>query len=181
MWYDLVRKKDRPKAANSQKVFGPCTDYRDIRKAAYQEYLIATDFNIARLPKSLSVNTGAALGVAFVSAFLALGISLGFDFSTVIRGPSGPDLHKIITAIDPETVPEDVRDETFHAVEDDERPQAREWFAIWGGRLIHVQVRLALTEPSLLKYWLIRDSTRQVDWSARRRSRRCCPTWSTAV
>ena len=81
------------------------------------------------------MNTGAALGVAFVSAFLALGVSLGFDFSTATKGPSGPDLHKIITAIDPKTVPEDVRDETFHAVKDDERPQARDWVAIWGGRL----------------------------------------------
>ncbi|KAL9044844.1 MAG: hypothetical protein Q9214_002046, partial [Letrouitia sp. 1 TL-2023] len=46
-------------------VFGPSTDYRDVRKAAYQEYLITTDFNVARLPTNLSVNTGAALGVAF--------------------------------------------------------------------------------------------------------------------
>ena len=139
MWYDFKRTKDGPKAANFQKVFGPCTDYRDVRKAAYQEYLITTDFNIARLPKNLSVNTGAALGVAFVSAFLALGISLGFDFSTVGKGPPGPDLHAIIKVVDRETVPEDVRDETFYGIEDDERPQARDWFAIWGGKLIHVQ------------------------------------------
>ena len=85
------------------------------------------------------MNTGAALGVAFVSAFLALGISLGFDFSTVGKGPSGPDLHEVIQTVDRETVPEDVRDETFYGVENDERPRARDWFAIWGGRLIHVQ------------------------------------------
>ncbi len=139
MWYDLVRTKEGLKAANSHKVFGPCTDYRDVRKAAYQEYLITTDFNIARLPKSLSANTGAALGVAFVSAFLALGISLGFDFSKVRKGPSGPDLHEIIKLVDQETVPEDVRDETFYAIKDDERPQARDWFVIWGGELIRLQ------------------------------------------
>ena len=133
MWYDLMRTKEGPKAANSHKVFGPCTDYRDVRKAAYQEYLITTDFNVARLPKNLSVNTGAALGVAFVSAFLALGISLGFDFSTVGQGPSGPDLRDKIKVIDRETVPGDVRDETFYAINDDERPQARDWFVIWGG------------------------------------------------
>ena len=127
------------------------------------------------------MNTGAALGVAFVSAFLALGVSLGFDFSTVIKGPSGPDLHNIITAIDPETVPEDVRHETFHAVKEDERPQARDWVAIWGGRLIHLQVRHALTRVSLLNYRLIRDSARQVDWSACYCSRRRCPPWRTAV
>ena len=85
------------------------------------------------------MNTGAALGVAFVSAFLALGISLGFDFSTVGKGPSGPDLHEVIKAVNRETVPEDVRDETFYGVEIDDRPQARDWFLIWGGRSIHVQ------------------------------------------
>ena len=137
MWYDLMRTNDGPKAANSYEVFGPCTDYRDVRKAAYQEYLISTDFNVAKLPKSLSVNTGAALGVAFVSAFLALGISLGFDFSTIEQGPSGPNLRDIIKVVDRETVPEDVREETFYAIKDDERPQARDWFAIWGGMLIH--------------------------------------------
>ena len=79
------------------------------------------------------MNTGAAIGVAFVSAFLALGISLGFDFSTVGQGPSGPDLREIIKAVDRETVPEDVREETFNAIKDDERPQALDWFVIWGG------------------------------------------------
>lgn len=84
------------------------------------------------------MNTGAALGVAFVSAFLALGISLGFDFSTVGNGPSGPDLHEVIKTVDRETVPEDVRDETFYGIEHDERPRAGEWFVIWGGRSTHI-------------------------------------------
>ena len=121
-------------AAYLYQVFGPSTDYRDIRKATYQEYLITTDFNVARLPENLSVNTGAALGVAFVSAFLSLGVSLGFDFSKVKRGPIGPDLLKVLAGVDREAVPEDVREETFLGISEDERPQAGDWFAIWGGK-----------------------------------------------
>ena len=117
----------------SAKVFGPSTDYRDIRKAAYQEYLITTDFNVARLPASLSVNVGAALGVAFVSALLALGISLGFNFTNGVDAHKGPDLLGILKGISRDEIPEDVRDEAFVGIKAEERPQAGDWFAIWGG------------------------------------------------
>ena len=70
----------------------PSTDYRDVRKAAYQEYLVTTEFNVARLPTTLSANVGAALGVAFVSAILSLGVSLGLDFTKDKDAPAGPDL-----------------------------------------------------------------------------------------
>lgn len=119
--------------ADRRQVFGPSTDYRDARKATYQEYLVTTDFNIAKLPGTVSVNTGAAIGVAFVSAFLSVGISLGFDFSKVRNGPIGPDLLKVLRGVNQEAVPEDVREETFHGISEHERPQPGEWFAIWGG------------------------------------------------
>ena len=117
----------------NRKVFGPSTDYRDIRKAAYQEYLVTSDFNIARLPASLSVNVGAALGVAFVSALLALGISLGLNFTNAVDAPTGPDLLGILKEINQDEVPEDVREEAFVGINAEERPQAGDWFAIWGG------------------------------------------------
>ena len=116
-----------------RKVFGPSTDYRDIRKAAYQEYLVTSDFNVARLPASLSVNVGAALGVAFVSALLALGISLGFNFTNAVDAPKGPDLLGMLKEINQDEVPEDVREEAFVGIEAEEHPQAGDWFAIWGG------------------------------------------------
>lgn len=118
----------------SIKVFGPSTDYRDVRKAAFQEYVVTTAFNVARLPASLSVNTGAAIGVAFVSALLALGISLGITFSNTRRGPAGPDLLGILKDTDREDVPADVREECFDGFNPEERPEAGEWVAIWGGR-----------------------------------------------
>ena len=124
------------------KVFGPSTDYRDVRKATYQEYLVATDFNVARLPVELPVNTGAAIGVAFVSALLALGVSLGFDYSA-IEGPStGPDVLSLLRKLDQDEVPEDVRKECFEGIKDEERPQKGDWFAIWGGKSTAAAIRL---------------------------------------
>ena len=115
------------------KVLGPSTDYRDVRKAAYQEYFVTTDYNVARLPANLSVNQGAAVGVAFVSSLIALGISLGFNFSDVRDAPQGPDLLDILERVNREDVPEDVRSEVFDGIRQEERPQAGDWFAIWGG------------------------------------------------
>ena len=116
------------------KVFGPSTDYRDIRKAAYQEYLVTTDFNVARAPANLPVNTAAALGVAFVSASLALGISLGLSFARAEQAPRGPDLLSLLRDIRRDDIPEDVRGECYDGIEDNDRPQSGDWFAIWGGK-----------------------------------------------
>ncbi|KAL9612088.1 MAG: hypothetical protein Q9167_003310 [Letrouitia subvulpina] len=115
-------------------VFGPSTDYRDVRKAAYQEYLVTTDFNVARLPAKISVNTGAALGVAFVSAVIALGVSLGFNFSNSRNAIPGPDLLKILRGTPHDNIPEDVREECLNSIEDGSRPRSGDFFAIWGGK-----------------------------------------------
>ena len=114
-------------------MFGPSTDYRDVRKAAYQEYLVTTDFNVARLPASLSVDVAAALGVAFVSAFLALGISLGFNFAGTGKSNEGPDLLELLLKVNRDDVPQDVQEETFEGIKVEERPQQGDWFVIWGG------------------------------------------------
>lgn len=106
---------------------------------------MTTDYNVARLPAGLPVTTGAALGVAFVSALLALGISLGFDFANVRKGPAGPDLLGVIKEFSRDEVPEDVRDEVFEGISYEERPQAGDWFAIWGGGCTRWQGRPRLT------------------------------------
>lgn len=116
------------------KVFGPSTDYRDVRKAAYQEYLVTTDFNVARLPAELPVNTGAAIGVAFISALLALGVSLGFDYASIAGASEGPDVLSLLRKLNQDEIPEDVREECFEGIKDTERPQKGDWFAIWGGK-----------------------------------------------
>jgi NADPH:quinone reductase-like Zn-dependent oxidoreductase len=56
------------------------TDYRDSRKAAYQQYAVVSDFNAYRIPPNITVTEVAPLGVAFVAAAVALGICLRVDF-----------------------------------------------------------------------------------------------------
>ena len=135
---DVVRFRasdlDQRNADQTDKVFGPSTDYRDVRKAAYQEYLVTTDFNVARLPADLPVNIGAAIGVAFVSALLALGVSLGFDFASITGASEGPDLLRILRKLGRDEIPEDIQGECLDGIKDEERPQKGDWFAIWGGK-----------------------------------------------
>ena len=113
-------------------MFGPSTDYRDPRKACYQEYLITTDFNVARLPTGLSVNAAAGLGVAFISAVISLGITIGLDFSVAEGRSQGPDLLQEVRKFASE-VPEDVRGESLNGIAEEERPRKGEWIVIWGG------------------------------------------------
>ncbi|WPH01679.1 putative GroES-like superfamily, Luciferase-like domain, alcohol dehydrogenase-like protein [Acrodontium crateriforme] len=138
-------------------VFGPSTDYRDVRKAAYQEYVVTTDFNVARIPSTATVKEGAALGVAFVAAAVALGVSFGIDFSTNRTGPKGPDFLQIIRALDPRKVPEDIRDELFGGISASERPQPGEWLAIWGANSTTGQNALQLAKLAGLKVIAIAD------------------------
>lgn len=65
-----------------------------------------------------------------MAASLALGICMGVDFSDVL---DGPDLLKIVKAVDPGAIPEDVRAESLHGIAEHDRARAGEWLAIWGG------------------------------------------------
>ena len=106
------------------------TDYRDLRKAAYQEYVVAFDYNTVRLPPTLSAEEGSTLGVAFVAATLALGVCMGVDFSSVL---DGPDLYSLVREISPESLASDIRDECLEGIADHERARAGDWLAVWGG------------------------------------------------
>ncbi|KAF2020218.1 GroES-like protein [Aaosphaeria arxii CBS 175.79] len=124
-----------PSAPNSRikkgdVVIVPSTDYRDLRKAAFQEYTIASSFNTIRLPKHTSQESGSILGVAFVAAVLALGICMGVSFEDI---ENGPDLRKIVREIDPERLPEDIRQECLKGIEDEERAKSGDFLVIWGG------------------------------------------------
>lgn len=107
------------------------TDYRDLRKAAYQQYVVTFDFNAVRLPPSISYEEGSTLGVAFVAASLALGICMGVNFSDVL---DGPDLLSIVKEIDPESIPEDVRSECLNGISEHDRARPGDWLAVWGGK-----------------------------------------------
>ena len=115
----------------------PSTDYRDIRKAAFQEYAIATHYNAVRIPPTTSIHSGVSLGVAFVASALALGICFGLDFDLSKDAP-GPNLPQIISQIDQEQIPADVREECFSSADESRRIKRDDWIAIWGGKQLIV-------------------------------------------
>jgi NADPH:quinone reductase-like Zn-dependent oxidoreductase len=126
------------KARNSTKtrikegdvIIVPSTDYRDLRKAAFQNYSVVSSFNAIRIPKSITVNSGSILGVAFVSAALALGICMGLDFSDVEKGP---DLLSMVRSLALEQLPVDIRQECLHNIPQTDRAKADDFLVIWGG------------------------------------------------
>lgn len=91
---------------------------------------MALSYNLVALPPFLSYEQGATIGVAFVAAILALGVSLGINFQDVL---GGPDLFHLVRAVDSGQIPEDVRRESLEGIEDEERPKSGDWLAIWGG------------------------------------------------
>lgn len=109
-------------------VLSPSTDYRDIRKAAFQEYVVSTEFNCARVPRSMPIQESAAIGVAYVAATISLGICLGVSFSAV----GGPDLLSLIRSSPPNPFPEDIRYECLEAIAMPDRPRKGDWIVIWG-------------------------------------------------
>ena len=107
------------------------TDYRDLRKAAYQQYVVALDYNTVRLPPTLSLEEGSTLGVAFVAAALALGVCMGLDFTGVL---DGPDLLRLVRRVPADALPADIRAECLERIGEHERARPGDWLAIWGGK-----------------------------------------------
>lgn len=116
-------------------VLVPSTDYRDIRKAAFQEYAITTTFNASRIPAAVPAPAAASLGVAFVASVLSVAVSFGLDLSRIAALP-GPDLVGTLKGIHEGDIPEDIRPECFAAFDEHDRVQPGEWIAIWGGMLL---------------------------------------------
>jgi NADPH:quinone reductase-like Zn-dependent oxidoreductase len=114
------------------------TDYRDNRKAAYQQYSVVSDFNACKLPDTVSAVEAAPLGVAFAAAALSLGICIGMDFLSPTDGPRGPDLLRTVRALPRDALPEDIRTECFDGVREGERAKAGDWIAIWGGEELEI-------------------------------------------
>ena len=110
------------------------TDYRDLRKAAYQEYAIASFHTVCRLPSHVPIAHGVALGVAFVAASLTLGVCLGLRMPDIAqaKGTRGPDVRQIVRRTVLEDLPADTVSECL-SMPEHERPVAGEWLVIWGG------------------------------------------------
>lgn len=115
-------------------ILSPSTDYRDIRKAAFQEFVITTEYNCARIPRDQPVQSCAAVGVAFVAAALALGICFGVDFSISPDSLRGPDLLSLLRVFNPGQLAEDIRNECLNGIQLPERAKQGDWIAVWGGK-----------------------------------------------
>jgi hypothetical protein len=146
-----------PRIQLGDKVAVPSTDYRDLRKAAYQEYSIASSFNSIRLPEQISVNPGSILGVAFVSAVLSLGVCMGLNFEDI---EDGPDLLKVIRSLDPEKIPSDIREECLGGISKSERAQLGDFLVIWGGSSTCAHVAKQIARLAGLKVVSVVDSAR---------------------
>ncbi|KAK0612130.1 chaperonin 10-like protein [Immersiella caudata] len=133
------------------------TDYRDLRKAAYQEYVVAFDYNTVRLAAHLSFEEGSTLGVAFVAAALALGVCMGVDFSSIL---DGPDLYTLIRQIPSESLAPDIRDECLASIASHERATSGDWLAVWGGSSTSANLTIQLAKLAGLKTLTIVDKAK---------------------
>lgn len=133
------------------------TDYRDLRKAAFQQYSIASAFNTIRLPKTVSINSGSILGVAFVSAVLALGVCMGVNFDGI---ENGPDLLSILRSIKSDLLPADVREECLRGISKNERAKAGDFLVIWGGSSTCAFIAKQLARLAGLKIISVIDSAK---------------------
>ncbi|KAI4720538.1 GroES-like protein [Aureobasidium sp. EXF-10727] len=133
---DLVRvacgQQDIQAAKKSRQVLSPSTDYRDIRKSAFQEYAISTHHNVAKIPRNTRVSQAASIGVAYVAAALALGVSLGLKLSG-IPDQDEVDLWDAVRQLPSGAIPTDVKEECLSGIENAERPRPGDWIAIYGG------------------------------------------------
>ncbi|KAK0705737.1 chaperonin 10-like protein [Apiosordaria backusii] len=133
------------------------TDYRDLRKAAYQEYVVALDYNTVRLPPSLTIEQGSTLGVAFVAAALALGVCAGLDFSHVL---GGPDLYSLVRDLPADKLAEDIRAECLDSIRSHERAQKGDWLAVWGGSSTSANLTIQLAKLAGLKTVAVVDKAK---------------------
>ncbi|KAH6637130.1 hypothetical protein F5144DRAFT_531274 [Chaetomium tenue] len=137
------------------------TDYRDLRKAAYQQYVVAPDYNTVRLPPTLSPEEGSSLGVAFVVAAISLGVCIGLDFTSVLNGP---DLYTLIRQLPPDTIAQDIQKEALHSLPTHERAQPGDWLAIWGGSSTSANLTLQLARLAGLRTIAVADKAKHGLW-----------------
>ncbi|RSL64578.1 hypothetical protein CEP53_004018 [Fusarium sp. AF-6] len=141
----------------NDKVIVISTDYRDLRKATYQQYVVASDFNVVRIPKEITVNQGATLGVAYVAASLSLGVCLGVDFTSV---HDGPNILNLVREVPEESLPQDIRGECLNGILPGEGAKPGDWIAIWGGSSTSAVIAAQLARLVGLRVALVVDNAK---------------------
>ncbi|KAJ4011043.1 hypothetical protein NW752_007419 [Fusarium irregulare] len=154
----LVRTADdRSGWAKGDRVIAISTDYRDSRKGAYQEHVVAKSYNIVRLPSNVSFEQGSTIGVAFVTAVVALGICLGVDFTDV---DNGPDMRQVVEGLNLDSLPKDVHKEIAQQIPSQDRPEAGDWFIIWGGSSTSAILSAQLAKLAGLRVAVVLDAAK---------------------
>ncbi|KAH0489804.1 hypothetical protein TgHK011_001302 [Trichoderma gracile] len=130
-------------------VLAVSTDYRDLRKAAFQEYAIVSCYNAIRIPKHVEPFQVASMGVAYITAGLALGVCLGLTFT---KGPKKKEFNLLENArMYPEDVPDDIADEVFDSMAPCYQAQPGEWLLVYGASTITGQIAIQLAKLGGLK------------------------------
>ncbi|KAL3608942.1 hypothetical protein FPOAC2_03953 [Fusarium poae] len=148
---------DRSGWAKGERVIAISTDYRDSRKGAYQEHVVAKSYNVVRLPDHVSFEQGSTIGVAFVTAAVALGICLGVDF-TVVK--NGPDVRQIVDGLNIDSLPKDVQKEVAQQIPSQDRPEAGDWLVIWGGSSTSAILSAQLAKLAGLRVAVVLDAAK---------------------
>ncbi|EFQ36413.1 alcohol dehydrogenase GroES-like domain-containing protein [Colletotrichum graminicola] len=152
----------RSRLREGDRVLVISTDYRDLRKAAYQQYVVTADFNASRIPRGIdgavAPRAAATLGVAFVAAVLSLGVCMGVDFTGVL---GGPDLLQLLRGPVPaEALPQDIRAECLSGIQDGERATAGDWVVVWGGSSTSANLAVQLARLAGLRVVTVVDKLR---------------------
>ncbi|GKU22416.1 unnamed protein product [Fusarium langsethiae] len=154
----LVRTADdRSSWTKGDRVIAISTDYRDSRKGAYQDHVVAKSYNIVRLPGHVSFEQGSTIGVAFVTAAVALGICLGVDFTAV---DNGPDLRQVVDGLNVDSLPKDVHKEIAQQIPLQDRPEAGDWLVIWGGSSTSAILSAQLAKLAGLRVAVVLDTAK---------------------
>jgi NADPH:quinone reductase-like Zn-dependent oxidoreductase len=105
-----------------------------MRKAAFQEYAVASAFNSIRIPSSIAPEKAASIGVAFVTAAIALGVCLGVRFPRS-REPQLFDLLEIAKRQELKDIPEDIASDIIDSISPGNQPYSGDWILVMGGTL----------------------------------------------
>ncbi|KAH7305231.1 chaperonin 10-like protein [Stachybotrys elegans] len=128
-------------------VLAVSTDYRDFRKAAFQEYAIVSYSNAIRIPRRLqSYSEVASIGVAYVAASITLGVCFGISFT---RGKGAEKCNFNLLDIAqsfPDDLPNDVASEVLHGISFADRPFPGEWILVYGASSVSAQVVMQLAK-----------------------------------
>ncbi|KAK3400431.1 hypothetical protein B0T20DRAFT_432348 [Sordaria brevicollis] len=156
---EVVKTKEGSRFRSGDRVLAISTDYRDLRKATYQQYLISPTYNTVLLPPFLSAEEGSTLGVAFVAAALSLGVCMGVDFSSVL---SGPDLFSLLRSpsFAQDSLASDIRSECLDGIRAHERAKEGDWVAVWGGSSTSANLTIQLAKLAGLKVVTVVDKAK---------------------